>query len=122
MEYKELFEKLGNPNPICFANYKIIITADDIPKYNNKYDITFVPNIGGTTDADITEFKAFWVDIDAGKDENGNYFLRIVIDSEEGIDLDKCVEVTRLINPLLDDANIIEDGYTLEVWSKERGE
>ena len=75
MEYKELFEKLGNPNPICFANYKIIITADDIPKYNSKYDITFVPNIGGTTDADITEFKAFWVDIDAGKDKNNNYFL-----------------------------------------------
>jgi len=54
--------------------------------------------------------------------ESGNYFLRIVIDSEEGIDLDKCVEVTRLINPMLDDSHIIEDGYTLEVWSKERGE
>lgn len=54
--------------------------------------------------------------------ESGNYFLRIVIDSEEGIDLDKCVEVTRLINPMLDNAHIIEDGYTLEVWSKERGE
>jgi len=54
--------------------------------------------------------------------ESGNYFLRIVIDSDEGIDLDKCVEVTRLINPLLDEANIIEESYTLEVWSKERGE
>jgi len=54
--------------------------------------------------------------------EGGNYFLRIVIDSDEGIDLDKCVEVTRLINPLLDEANIIEESYTLEVWSKERGE
>lgn len=54
--------------------------------------------------------------------ESGNYFLRIVIDRDEGIDLDKCVEVTNLINPLLDEANIIKDGYTLEVWSKERGE
>lgn len=45
MEYKELFKKLGNPNPICLADYTIKITADDIPKYNNKYDITFVPNI-----------------------------------------------------------------------------
>ena len=62
------------------------------------------------------------IDSIAYEKENGNYFLRIVIDSDEGIDLDKCVEVTRLINPLLDDANIIEDGYTLEVWSKERGE
>jgi len=62
------------------------------------------------------------IDSIAYENENGNYFLRIVIDSDEGIDLDKCVEVTRLINPLLDDAKIIEDGYTLEVWSKERGE
>ena len=68
--------------------------------------------------------KELGVDIDsiAYEKESGNYFLRIVIDSEEGIDLDKCVEVTRLINPMLDDANIIEDSYTLEVWSKERGE
>ena len=68
--------------------------------------------------------KELGVDIDsiAYEKESGNYFLRIVIDSEEGIDLDKCVEVTRLINPMLDDADIIKDSYTLEVWSKERGE
>ena len=53
--------------------------------------------------------------------ENGNYFLRIVIDSDEGIDLDKCVEVTRLINPLLDEADLIEVNYILDVCSKEKG-
>lgn len=62
------------------------------------------------------------IDNVAYEKESGNYFLRIVIDSEDGIDLDKCVEVTRLINPLLDEADIIKDSYTLEVWSKERGE
>lgn len=54
--------------------------------------------------------------------ESGNYFLRIIIDSDEGIDIDKCVEVTKLVNPLLDDADLIEESYTLEIWSKERGE
>lgn len=54
--------------------------------------------------------------------ESGNYFLRIVIDSNEGIDLDKCVEVTNLINPLLDETDIIKDSYTLDISSKERGE
>ena len=63
-----------------------------------------------------------YIDSISYEKESGNYFLRIVIDSEEGIDLDKCVEVTNVINPLLDNARIIEDGYTLEVWSKERGE
>ena len=62
------------------------------------------------------------IDSIAYENESGNYFLRIVIDNDEGIDLDKCVEVTRLINPLLDDSDIIKDSYTLEVWSKERGE
>jgi len=54
--------------------------------------------------------------------ESGNYFLRIVIDSDEGIDVDKCVEVTNLINPLLDDADLISDSYILDISSKERGE
>ena len=54
--------------------------------------------------------------------EGGNYFLRIVIDSNEGIDIDKCVEVTNLINPLLDEADLISDSYILDISSKERGE
>ena len=53
--------------------------------------------------------------------ENGNYFLRIVIDNEDGIDIDKCVEVTNIINPLLDNANIIDDSYILDISSKEKG-
>ena len=53
--------------------------------------------------------------------ENGNYFLRVVIDNEDGIDIDKCVEVTNIINPLLDNANIIDDSYILDISSKEKG-
>lgn len=54
--------------------------------------------------------------------ENNNYFLRIVIDSEEGVDIDKCVEVTNVVNPLLDDVDFITDSYILDISSKERGE
>lgn len=70
------------------------------------------------------EVNALGVNIDsvAYEKESGNYFLRIIIDSDEGIDIDKCVEVTKLVNPLLDEADLIEDSYTLEIWSKERGE
>ena len=53
--------------------------------------------------------------------ENGNYFLRVVIDNEDCIDIDKCVEVTNIINPLLDNANIIDDSYILDISSKEKG-
>ena len=54
--------------------------------------------------------------------EGRNYFLRIVIDRDKPIDIDTCVEVTNVINPLLDEANIIEDSYVLDISSKEKGE
>lgn len=54
--------------------------------------------------------------------EGSNYFLRIVIDRDKPIDIDTCVEVTNVINPLLDEANIIDDSYVLDISSKEKGE
>lgn len=54
--------------------------------------------------------------------EGSNYFLRITIDREQIIDIDTCVEVTKVINPLLDEANIIEDSYILDISSKEKGD
>ncbi len=54
--------------------------------------------------------------------ENGNYFLRIVIDRKEAIDIDTCVEVTNVINPLLDKADFLSDSYILDVSTKEKGE
>ena len=53
--------------------------------------------------------------------EDNNLFLRIVIDRDEIIDIDTCVEVTNIINPLLDEANLIEDAYMLDVSTKEKG-
>ena len=54
--------------------------------------------------------------------EGGNNFLRITIDRQEAIDIDKCVEVTNVINPILDKTNIIKDSYILDVTTKEKGE
>lgn len=53
--------------------------------------------------------------------EGSNYFLRIVIDRDEIIDIDTCVEVTNIINPILDSSNIINDSYILDVSTKEKG-
>ena len=53
--------------------------------------------------------------------EDNNLFLRIVIDRDEIIDVDTCVEVTNVINPLLDEANLIEESYMLDVSTKEKG-
>ncbi len=53
--------------------------------------------------------------------EGSNYFLRIVIDRDEPIDIDTCVEVTNVINPLLDKADFINESYILDVSTKEKG-
>ncbi|MBR7041962.1 MAG: hypothetical protein IKI04_00515 [Bacilli bacterium] len=53
--------------------------------------------------------------------EGSNYFLRIIIDRDEPIDIDTCVEVTEVINPLLDSADFLKDSYILDVSTKEKG-
>jgi ribosome maturation factor RimP len=53
--------------------------------------------------------------------EDGNYFLRVVIDKNGVIDVEDCVKVTRLIDPMLDDIDYITDSYILDVCSKEKG-
>lgn len=53
--------------------------------------------------------------------EDGNYFLRVVIDKPGIIDVEDCVTVTRIIDPLLDDVDYIKDSYILDVCSKEKG-
>lgn len=49
--------------------------------------------------------------------EGSEYYLRITIDREEGITIDDCEIVHRAIDPILDDADPIEDSYHLEVSS-----
>ncbi len=54
--------------------------------------------------------------------EGTNNFLRVTIDRDEIIDIDTCVEVTNVINPILDESDIIKDSYILDVSTREKGE
>ena len=53
--------------------------------------------------------------------EDGNYFLRVVIDKNGIIDVEDCVTITRIIDPILDTVDYITDSYILDVCSKEKG-
>lgn len=53
--------------------------------------------------------------------ENNYNFLKIVLDKVNGIDLDTIVEATNIINPLLDEYDLISEEYVLDISSKERG-
>ena len=49
--------------------------------------------------------------------EGADYYLRITIDSEEGITIEDCEKMHRAIDPVLDEADPIEGFYHLEVSS-----
>ena len=49
--------------------------------------------------------------------EGKDYYLRVFIDSEKGIDLEDCEKVSNSINDLLDEADYIKEQYFLEVSS-----
>lgn len=53
--------------------------------------------------------------------EDNIQFLRIIIDKNGIVDVDDCVTVTNLINPVLDEKDLIEENYILDVCSKEKG-
>lgn len=53
--------------------------------------------------------------------EDGNYYLRIIIDKNGIIDVEDCVKVTKVVDPMLDNIDYITDSYILDVCSKEKG-
>ncbi len=52
----------------------------------------------------------------------GKYnYLKIILDKESGLDIDAIVEATNIINPILDEYDLINEEYILDISSKERG-
>ena len=49
--------------------------------------------------------------------EAGQFYLRIYLEKEGGISLDDCADVSRELNPILDEKDPIKDNYFLEVCS-----
>ena len=47
----------------------------------------------------------------------GQRILRVSIDHEQGIQLEDCVRIDQMLQKLLDENDLIEEGYTLEVSS-----
>ncbi len=70
--------------------------------------------------APILEEKEIIVDSILYEKEGTYYFLRIVLDKLGGIDLDTIVMATNLINPIVDELDLFQESYILDVISKER--
>lgn len=51
------------------------------------------------------------------KKEGASWFLRVYIDKDGGVTIDDCEAASRALDPVLDEADIIEQSYYLEVSS-----
>ena len=49
--------------------------------------------------------------------EAGTWYLRIFIDAEGGVNIDQCEAVSRELDPILDEKDLIPGAYTFEVSS-----
>ena len=49
--------------------------------------------------------------------EGKDYYLRVIIDKDKGIDISDCEKVNDAINDILDEADYIKEAYFLEVSS-----
>ena len=79
-----------------------------------------VKNVREAVQAEI-EQAGYRLDEVLYEKESGMNFLRVIIDKDGIIDLDDCVTVNKLINPILDEKDFIEENYILDVCSKEKG-
>ena len=52
---------------------------------------------------------------------NSQNNLCITLDRSIPLDIDAIVEATNIINPILDEADLIKEEYILDISSKERG-
>lgn len=64
----------------------------------------------------VTENQFELVDVEYVK-EGANWYLRVYVDKENGIDIDDCVLVSRALEARLDEEDFISEAYILEVSS-----
>ena len=53
--------------------------------------------------------------------EGNQLYLRVCLDSEDIIDILKIVEATKIIDPILEKENILEESYILDIYGKSKG-
>ncbi len=69
---------------------------------------------------DINEAGYILDEVFYGKEEGVNT-LRLVIDKQGYININDCVKVNDIVNPILDKEDPISESYVLDVCSKEKG-
>lgn len=81
---------------------------------------SILKNIRGLIEPEMKKLDIIVDDITWENINNQNN-LCITLDRVTPLDIDAIVEATNIINPILDEADLIKDEYILDISSKERG-
>lgn len=69
----------------------------------------------------IEDLNMFVSDVYVSTEENIKN-LNIELDSDEVIDVNRVTEASKIINPIIDDLDLIDGEYILDIHSKEKGD
>ena len=67
----------------------------------------------------LDELNVYIYDVYVEKEGKDNY-LRVVIDAEDMIDVERVVKATKIIDPIIEKMNLIEGEYILDVYAKSK--
>lgn len=76
--------------------------------------------IKGLVDDKIKDLNMYVSDV-YFSEEYGEKTFNIELDSPEIIDLERITKASKIINPIMDEADLIEGSYILDIHSKEKG-
>ena len=67
----------------------------------------------------LDELNVYIYDVYVEKEGKDNY-LRVVIDAEDMIDVERVVKATKIIDPIIEKMNLISGEYILDVYAKSK--
>lgn len=67
----------------------------------------------------LDELNVYIYDVLEEKEGKDKY-LRVVLDAEDIIDIDRVVKATKIIDPIIEKMNLIEGEYILDVYAKSK--
>ena len=67
----------------------------------------------------LDELNVYIYDVYSDKEGKDTY-LRVVLDAEDIIDIDRVVKATKIIDPIIEKMNLIEGEYILDVYAKSK--
>ncbi|MBE6146638.1 MAG: hypothetical protein E7171_08495 [Firmicutes bacterium] len=75
----------------------------------------------GKVDPAIKDLNMFVSDVYVSEEE-GVTNLNVELDSSEVIDVERITEASKIINPIMDELDLLEGEYVLDIHSKVKGD